>query len=132
MLKLSTVKLNFSNMANFPIRQQSFSLVFDDIVKISYIRLDYLNQLFFPTQFFSTTLSNLNNKNKRKQIMIICNLLYVFSNMNQSNFFQQTIDKNNKMHMFAIKRKNKTNKMTVFQITIPIQNASLEYGLYKS
>lgn len=48
-LELPIIKSNLSNIAYFLIKEQNFSLVFDNIVKICGDRLDYFNWLFFST-----------------------------------------------------------------------------------
>lgn len=65
-LKLSTIKSNLPNMADFFIRKKSFSPISDDMVKICYDKLDYLNYLSSPTWSSSSILPNLNNKDKER------------------------------------------------------------------
>lgn len=64
MLKFSIVKPNLSNIMDFFIRKQSFSLISNNIVKICYNKLDYQNWSFFLAWFFFALL-NLNNKDKK-------------------------------------------------------------------
>lgn len=113
-LKLSIIKSNLLNKVDPFVRKQNFFFVSDDIIKICYNKLDYFNQFFSLIQFFFSILPNLNNKNKERYTIVICNSLYILLNINCSNFFQQTTNRNNKIHMFKVKTENRIKKIVIF------------------
>lgn len=66
MIKLSTFESNSPNMADSLAIKQSFFPVFDNVVKICYNLLYYLDWLTSLAWFSSFTLPNLNNTDKEK------------------------------------------------------------------
>lgn len=65
MLKLSIIESNLPNMADSLIKEKNLFSISDNVVKIGYNRLDYLNCPFFSAQSSFLILPNLNNKNKK-------------------------------------------------------------------
>lgn len=66
MIELSTIESNSPNIADSLAIKQSLFLVFDNVVKICYNLLYYLNWLTSLAWFSSSTLPNLNNRDKEK------------------------------------------------------------------
>lgn len=64
-LKLSTIESNLPNTANFFVKKQNLFPISDNVIKICRDRLDYPDWFFFSAWFSSSTLPNLNNKNKK-------------------------------------------------------------------
>lgn len=130
--KRFTFKSNLPSIEDFFVKKQNLFIVSNNIIKICYNRLNNSNQLFSSSQSFFSASSNLNNRNKKRWVIIIYDLLYALLNIYQGNFFLQVTNKNNKIYIFKVKIENRSKEMAVFLITRLIKYANLEYGLYKS
>lgn len=82
-----TIKSKQSDGTNFFNKKWNFSLVFEDILKTCYDKLDSPEWSSMPNWLLSPKLLNLNKGKKRRWIAVIQDLPYVLSNINWTNFF---------------------------------------------